>query len=429
MALITMDRKTSFAIGAVFLLHFFAGALSSSAPKKHILILGGNGFIGGVTTLSLLDNGHHVTLLNRGNPYYDSDKRIKPHASRQINCDREKSLLLECKELIDDETFYDVVIDFTSFSPKHVSQILDALSGRIGLYVFISSEAVYEVSAKNHTQPSKEGEATRPVSPNRRQELQKALPYGDQKLACEELLMQQTKNGVPYLILRLPIAIGPRDTTYRWWIYQLWIITHDVIRHPVHIPNGVRSDLFSLVHVDDVADVISRIVAMDTLSIENKVVNLALKEHITLPRVIRDIASYYGIDNVQHEGDDKSTWYVYPAGTKGPLDISRAQELLEWDPMPWKQAVEKTCEFYHNAMTKDDYLKEKEIVLADMLDNIVPDELYDAFLLKLKQQFGETVLAGVDLDVGIPEGALEIDSEPLQSSAGENDSERMAEEL
>lgn len=202
-----------------------------------------------------------------------------------------------------------------------------------------------------------------------------------------------------------------------------------MIRHPVHIPNGVRSDLFSLVHVDDVADVISRIVAMDTNLIENKVVNLALKEHITLPRVIRDIASYYGIDNVQHEGDDNSTWYVYPAGTKGPLDISRAQELFEWDPMPWKRAVEKTCEFYHNAMTKEDYLKEKEIVLADMLDNIVPDEFYDAFLLKLKQQFGETVLAGIDLDVGIPEGAPEIDSEHVQSSAGEKDGERMAEEL
>lgn len=217
MKLITGIREIPCATCAVFLLHFFAGASSSSsAPKKQILILGGNGFIGGVTTVSLLDNGHNVTLLNRGNPYYDSNKRIKPHASRQIHCDRERSLLLECKELAEDKTFYDVVIDFTSFSPKHVSQVLQALSGRIGLFVFISSEAVYEVSAKNHTQPSKEDEATRPVSPNRRRELQKTLPYGDQKLACEELLAtQQTENRLPYIILRLPIAIGPRDTTYR----------------------------------------------------------------------------------------------------------------------------------------------------------------------------------------------------------------------
>lgn len=197
----------------------------------------------------------------------------------------------------------------------------------------------------------------------------------------------------------------------------------------MHIPNGVRSDLFSLVHVDDVADVISKIVAMNAKSIKNKVINLALREHIALPRVIKDIASYYGIDYVRHEGDDNSTWYVYPAGTKGPVDISRAAELLEWDPMTWKQAVDKTCEFYHNAMTKDDYLREKETVLADMRDNIVPDQHYGAFLLKLKQQFGETVLKGVDLEGGVPQVALEIGSEPMLSASGENDGERMAEEL
>lgn len=181
--------------------------------------------------------------------------------------------------------------------------------------------------------------------------------------------------------------------------------------------------------MSDVADVISRIVVMDASSITNKAVNVALNEHITLPRVIRDIASYYGIDNVRHEGDDNSTWYVYPAGTKGPLDISLAQELLDWDPMPWKQAVEKTCEFYHNAMTNEDYLKEKEIVLADMIENIVPDEYYDDFLLKLKRQFGENVLKGINLQGGIPDGAPEIDGEHKESAAAENDSERLAEEL
>ena len=191
----------------------------------------------------------------------------------------------------------------------------------------------------------------------------------------------------------------------------------------------MRSDLFSLVHVDDVADALSKLVAIDTNSIKNRVMNLAMREHVSLPRVIKDIASYYGIDNVHHEADDNSTWYVYPAGTKGPLDISLAKELLDWDPMSWKQAVEKTCEFYHNAMTKKDYLEEKETVLADMLDNIVPDDYYDAFLLKLKQQFGENVLKGINLEGGIPEGAAEIDGEYAQSSAAENDSERMPEEL
>ena len=211
---LTRSKNHFFAFGILFFSHHFATC--ASFEKKEILVLGGNGFIGSATTVALLDNGHSVTLLNRGNGYFDSDTRIKPHVSRHIICDREKSLSLECKDLLDDKTYYDVVIDFTSYTPKQVSQILEALSGRIGLYIFISSEAVYEVSTKNHTQPSKEDEAVRPNNPMQRQKLQKELPYGDEKLACEELLAaQQEDEGVPYLILRLPVAIGPRDTTYR----------------------------------------------------------------------------------------------------------------------------------------------------------------------------------------------------------------------
>ena len=152
------NKNTLLAFGIIFFSHFFT--TSKSFTKKEILILGGNGFIGSAGTVALLDNGHNITLLNRGNAYYDSDTRIKPHVSRHILCDREKSL--------------------------------------------------------NHTQPSKENEAIRPISPKRRRELQKELPYGDGKLACEETLaMQQREEGVPYFILRLPVAIGPRDTTYR----------------------------------------------------------------------------------------------------------------------------------------------------------------------------------------------------------------------
>ena len=208
------NKNTLFALGIICFSHLFT--TSSSLAKKEILILGGNGFIGSATTVGLLDNGHNITLLNRGNAYYDSDTRIKPHVSRHILCDREKSLLLECKELLEDKTYYDVVIDFTSYSPKQVNQVLDALLGRVGFYIFISSEAVYEVSTKNHTQSSKEDEAIRPVSPKQRREMQKEIPYGDKKLACEETLAKQQKDGgVSYLILRLPVAIGPRDTTYR----------------------------------------------------------------------------------------------------------------------------------------------------------------------------------------------------------------------
>ena len=207
------------------------------------------------------------------------------------------------------------------------------------------------------------------------------------------------------------------------------MLTHDVIHYPVHIPDNVRSYYFSMVHVDDIADVFSKIVSTDSQKrVKNKAVNFAMREHITLPIVVNYIASFYGLGDVKYNTDNTSTWYVYPAGTKGPLDISLAEELLEWNPMPWKQAAHTTCEFYHNAMVKEKYVKEKEHILLDMLDTIVADEYFEAFLQKLKQIFGEKVLEGVDLDIWLPEKALRIDSEKKENISAENVS-RVVEEL
>ena len=55
-------------------------------PQK-ILLLGGNGMLGGETAVKLLEAGHQVHVLNRGNWYHDSTIRIKPFV-RHIKCDR-----------------------------------------------------------------------------------------------------------------------------------------------------------------------------------------------------------------------------------------------------------------------------------------------------------------------------------------------------
>ena len=46
--------------------------------SRTILVFGGNGFIGAATVTRLLNAGHSVTLVNRGNWYWDSETLIKP---------------------------------------------------------------------------------------------------------------------------------------------------------------------------------------------------------------------------------------------------------------------------------------------------------------------------------------------------------------
>ena len=50
------------------------------------------------------------------------------------------------------------------------------------------------------------------------------------RLASEEVLIA---SGLPYVILRCGDLIGPRDTTYRWWQYQ--VIWHLILPHGISL--------------------------------------------------------------------------------------------------------------------------------------------------------------------------------------------------
>ncbi|XP_013410008.1 uncharacterized protein LOC106173416 [Lingula anatina] len=76
---------------------------SSSRPKNHVLVFGGNGFMGSATVGRLLQrNGdfYDITIVNRGTWYWDSAVTIRPYV-RYFACNREDPLGL-CTGLIDE---------------------------------------------------------------------------------------------------------------------------------------------------------------------------------------------------------------------------------------------------------------------------------------------------------------------------------------
>jgi len=87
-------------------------------------------------------------------------------------------------------------------------------------------------------------------------------------MEAEEELVSQRRNshvdglpGIPYVILRLPDVLGPRDTTYRFWLYQLWVRLGAVLpQHPVTVPMFLLDQKNSFVYVDDVAKVVQQAV-------------------------------------------------------------------------------------------------------------------------------------------------------------------------
>lgn len=401
--------------------HYTCGEESIGEGKngksgRKILVFGGNGFIGSEAVRRLLDKGDEITIVNRGNWYFDSDERIKPFVKEHFICDRDMRMRTECKEILT-SGYYDAVIDFSSYNARQLKQVVEILHDRVGLYVYISTDSIYEVCEKTHSGPSVEEDAVRPKNRKKRLQLKREEGYAHDKLACEEVLEEQRKSsGFPYVALRLPDVIGPRDNSFRFWTYQLWIRIHKDIKHPVHMPSSVSDTKFSLIHVEDAAKAIEKVLDVGP-AVHNQAINVAFDEHFTLKKLLRDMADKMNIDQLEFISQDEETWYSYPTVTKGPLDISKAKLLLGWEPMTWERALYSLIFFFEGAMTDAKFLREREVLLADVFENIIPEELYETALKKLVSMYGKDVLEGVAMDI-----APEIEGEiHLQNSSSVHD--------
>lgn len=93
---------------------------SSAQHTNKYLVFGGNGFIGSELVTLLRLRKSDVTIVNRGNWYWDSEIRIKPYV-KHVRCDRYS--IKSCSELIEvieDKDYFDVVYDFSSYIPNHL---------------------------------------------------------------------------------------------------------------------------------------------------------------------------------------------------------------------------------------------------------------------------------------------------------------------
>ena len=134
---------------------------------KNVLIFGGNGFIGSESTKLLLKEGNvDITVVNRGKSWdWGTKDTIKPFV-RCIKFDREKDIT-ECKELVElsQSMTFDYLIDFSGYEAQYVQDTTHLFAGKIGMYIYISTDSVYEVCEKTHTGPTVETDAQRPSDP------------------------------------------------------------------------------------------------------------------------------------------------------------------------------------------------------------------------------------------------------------------------
>ena len=346
------------------------GADPGARAGRNVLVFGGTGFVGAPVVEDLLDAGHHVTVVSRGNWYWDFRQRVLPRV-RWVRHDRLYPVdpAGELAALLGEDSSWDAIVDIPGdeHGPYELGETLAAVQGRVGLYVLVSHGMVYDVCERSLPAPlTEDRHAAKPEDEGERILLESHHKKADLKFRSEELLRNHSRDsGVPYVILRLPDVIGAGDNVHRFWLYQLWLRVAPRMKLPLLLPDFMADYNISFVYNKDVAAVVADIVTGDA-DVRNEVINLAYAEPMTVHSLVADMATALGLAKPLTETYDHNQTpghFYYPTMQRGTLDVTKAVRLLSWKPTPWQSALNATVQFYEDAIRDDGHPTQRDEVI------------------------------------------------------------------
>ncbi|MBB5873245.1 2'-hydroxyisoflavone reductase [Allocatelliglobosispora scoriae] len=171
-----------------------------------ILIMGGTRFVGRHLTQAALDAGHDVTLFHRGTTGAD----LFPQATHVLG-DRNTDL----DRLAGGS--WDATIDVSAYLPRQVASLADALGGRGGHHVLVSSVSVYQAPLPS---PFAEDAPLIELADPTVEEVT-GETYGGLKVLCERAAT--AAHGDRLAIVRPTYVVGPHDHLERftWWVRRV----------------------------------------------------------------------------------------------------------------------------------------------------------------------------------------------------------------
>jgi 2'-hydroxyisoflavone reductase len=168
-----------------------------------LLFIGGTSFVGRHGVEAAVAAGHEVTVFHRGR----TNDELLAGAIHHRHGDRGTG---DYSALADD-THWDAVIDVSAYVPRHVHQLADAVDGRAGHYVHISSISAYEDEAitTSEDSPLHDDLADTAVEDVTNE------TYGPLKAMCERA--GQERFGDDHTaVIRPTYVAGPHDSTDRF---------------------------------------------------------------------------------------------------------------------------------------------------------------------------------------------------------------------
>ncbi len=180
---------------------------SGYGPVMRILFVGGTRFVGRAMVEAAVARGHEVTVLHRGRT---NDPALD--AVEHLLADRNGDLsLLAGRE-------FDATVDVCAYVPRHVRTLAEALDGRGGHHVIVSSVSAYD---EPEAAGSDEDSALVGLEDPEVEEIT-GETYGGLKVLCEQAAAAAYgSDGLA--IIRPTYVIGPHDYTGRftWWVRRI----------------------------------------------------------------------------------------------------------------------------------------------------------------------------------------------------------------
>eukprot|EP00928_Gymnodinium_smaydae_P029945 TRINITY_DN22402_c0_g3_i1.p1 TRINITY_DN22402_c0_g3~~TRINITY_DN22402_c0_g3_i1.p1 ORF type:complete len:458 (-),score=99.90 TRINITY_DN22402_c0_g3_i1:84-1418(-) len=361
-----------------------------------VMVLGGSTFMGRALVERLIDRGARVCLVNRGRTYWGIKDPSRGQAAR-LTADRRDAetfaarLDLATRRLSGGNSGealarWDVVADFSAYNGADIRAALAGLQGRFGVYVYISSDSVYEVSSLAASAwlppPHPDGRGDEPASVTEscsqrppdvktRRRLREADSYGDGKLEAEEALSAGLADarcsGCRSISLRLPDVIGPFDDTLRLWAYWHWLQAGPLGAPPPEVQdlkggkrrsagddNAVERDPpLAFVFSQDVArfiveNVLGRALPPDAP--RSDAVNLGCQRQAPLPEFLGLFAVASGLtDPPALRAAKRPKTFLPSVDRPWPLSCSKASQVYGFTPTPLEEVLKSCADWFLQA--------------------------------------------------------------------------------
>jgi len=203
-----------------------------------LLVIGGSLFVGRHLVQAAAARGDEVTVFNRGQTAAQWPAGVQlRHGDRKADL----SALASGR--------WDAVVDTCGYLPRDVARMADALHGRAGRYVFISSISVYA----DFSRPNDEQGARGRIADADTQ-IVDGRSYGPLKALCEDVLTARL--GQRALLLRPGLIVGPHDPTQRF-TYWPARVARATDAEPVLVP-GRAEDPVQFIDVRDLVAFVLR---------------------------------------------------------------------------------------------------------------------------------------------------------------------------